>query len=660
MSGEILRLADAIHRDKEIDIEVVFEGIEAAYEAAAYREYGEEADVIVQVDRETGAISGMHDGKPIDPEQLGRIAAMSAKQIIFQKIREAERDGQYDKLKEDLGQVISGTVSRVEGNMVLVTLGKVEALLPRSEQVPGEVFNPGDRIRAYLLDVRKAGQRLKVILSRAHPDFVREMFEREVPEVEDRIVEIRAIAREAGYRTKVAVSSIDSKVDCVGACVGVRGSRIKNVLDELGGEKIDIIRYNESLQVMIPNALQPALIEEVQVYPRIGRGIVLVQDDQLSLAIGKRGQNVRLASKLCGLDIEIMTFDELTAAIDGAEEAFSEIPGIDEGTVDSLIEDGIFSFDDLSVMEVETVMELTGGDRSRAMDIIDYAERMSEEAAGATTSRSSVVIKPLAVPPPVFDDGFRDAAPAANPLAAMEAADAAAGNAAPAGDEPVPTLDELFPQDGPQLPPEMREEFSQAKSAAAAAETSDADADADAPDEQDADADSSEEERADADDGQDESHDERMAAQAAQPSENFDSQADPLEPAGITDQTVELDADVSLVEDVDVDKEGDGPIESTSDAALAPSERPSGGEVIEMARESDEAAAEVDANAPGSPPLGAVKTASVEEVAQTIQQTSTVDDDSVADAGTDSRTDSPEMEPVESAPPADERKESGA
>src|SRR5690606_7417269 len=166
-----------------------------------------------------------------------------------------------------------------------------------------------------LSEVRKSGQRIKIILSRTHPDFVRRLFEQEIPEIAEHIIEIRAIAREAGYRTKVAVSSIDSKVDCVGACVGVRGSRIKNILDELGGERIDIIRYNESLQVMIPNALAPAQIEEVQIYPRIGRAIVLVREDQLSLAIGKRGQNVRLASKLVGIDIEIMTFDELTEEI---------------------------------------------------------------------------------------------------------------------------------------------------------------------------------------------------------------------------------------------------------------------------------------------------------------------------------------------------------
>ena len=175
--------------------------------------------------------------------------------------------------------------------------------------------NVGERVKAVVLDVRKVGQRVKIILSRTHPDFVRRLFENEIPEIADRTIEIKALAREAGYRAKIAVSSIDLKVDCVGACVGVRGSRIKNIVDELGGERIDIVRWNDSLQVMIPNALQPAQIEEVFLYPRLGRAIVLVKEDQLSLAIGRRGQNVRLASKLCGWDIEIMTREELNESL---------------------------------------------------------------------------------------------------------------------------------------------------------------------------------------------------------------------------------------------------------------------------------------------------------------------------------------------------------
>ena len=191
-------------------------------------------------------------------------------------------------------------------------------MLPRSEQIPGESHHPGERVRAVILDVRKVGQRVKIILSRTHPDFVRRLFELEIPEIADQIISIRALAREAGYRSKVAVTSIDAKVDAVGACVGVRGTRIKNIVDELGGERIDIVRWNESLQVLIPNALQPAEIDEVMLCQLLGRAIVLVREDQLSLAIGRRGQNVRLASKLVGWDIEIMTSEELDELIEKA------------------------------------------------------------------------------------------------------------------------------------------------------------------------------------------------------------------------------------------------------------------------------------------------------------------------------------------------------
>lgn len=391
MNAELLRIVDSIHRDKNIDAEIVFSGIESALLTAAKKHFGEEEDIQVQIDRTNGDITATRDGAPIDAETLGRISAQSAKQIMIQKIREAERDSLYEEFSHEKGMVVTGVVQRQEGGATLVNIGKTEALLPRSEQMPGESYHPGERVRAVILDVRKSGQRVKIILSRSHPDFVRRLFEQEIPEIAEHIIEIRAIAREAGYRTKVAVSSIDTKVDCVGACVGVRGSRIKNILDELGGERIDIIRYNESLQVMIPNALAPAQIEEVQIYPRIGRAIVLVRDDQLSLAIGKRGQNVRLASKLVGIDIEIMTIDELTEAVEKAEENFSELPGATEEVVDGLIEEGIFSYDDLSVMEPETIMEVCAVDEEAALTMIEFAEEAAENAPQETSTRSAMV-----------------------------------------------------------------------------------------------------------------------------------------------------------------------------------------------------------------------------------------------------------------------------
>src|SRR5262249_17083944 len=208
-----------------------------------------------------------------------------------------------------------------------------------------------ERVKAVILEVKRVGQRVRIILSRTHPEFVRRLFENEIPEIQDRTIEIKAVAREAGYRTKVAVSSIDMKVDSVGACVGVRGSRLKNIVDELGGERIDIVRWNDSLQVLIPNALQPAAIEEVFLYARLGRAIVLVQEDQLSLAIGRRGQNVRLASKLVGWDIEIMTLDELNQSIDRAVNWFRQIPGVSDEQVEAFIEEGFLSYDDLTFLE---------------------------------------------------------------------------------------------------------------------------------------------------------------------------------------------------------------------------------------------------------------------------------------------------------------------
>jgi N utilization substance protein A len=248
-----------------------------------------------------------------------------------------------------------------------------------------------------ILDVRKVGHRVKIILSRNHPDFVRRLFETEIPEIEDQTISIKAVAREAGHRTKVAVSSIDMKVDCVGACVGVRGSRIKNIIDELGGERIDIVRWNDSLQVLIPNALQPAQIEEVFLYARLGRAIVLVKEDQLSLAIGRRGQNVRLASKLVGWDIEIMTHDELNTGIEKAESWFLSIPGLEPEMVEALIEEGFLSYTDLTFVEAAELAELCGLTEEQAEDIIAFAEEESEkQEEEARTAKPEAPVAPSA------------------------------------------------------------------------------------------------------------------------------------------------------------------------------------------------------------------------------------------------------------------------
>jgi N utilization substance protein A len=379
MSVDLVRIVDSIHRDKNISKDILFDGIQSALTTAARKHYPDASEIEVRIDPDSGAIDATKDGIKMDPAELGRIAAQTAKQVIIQKIREAERDSLFDEFEDQRGDLVTGTVQRFEGGAVIVNLGKTDAILPRSEQIPGESYHPNERIRAIILDVRKVGQRVKIILSRTHSDFVRRLFELEIPEIADQIIAIRALAREAGYRSKVAVTSIDTKVDAVGACVGVRGTRIKNIVDELGGERIDIVRWNESLQVLIPNALQPAEIDEVMLCHLLGRAIVLVRDDQLSLAIGRRGQNVRLASKLVGWDIEIMTAEELDEVIEKAVKAFEKIEVVDTELAERLVEQGILSYDDLSVMEIsDLVNTIEGLTEEQAIEIVAKAEVLAE------------------------------------------------------------------------------------------------------------------------------------------------------------------------------------------------------------------------------------------------------------------------------------------
>ncbi len=395
-ASEVLRIVDAIHRDKSIDKEIVFEGIEQAILTALRKYYGEEDELSVVIDRNSGEPTVTHNGEDLDPDILGRIAAQTAKQVMIQKIREAERDSLYDEFIEQKSQLLTGTITRLEYGVATVNIGKAEAILPRSEQIPGESHRVNERIRAVILDIKKAGSRIKIVLSRVHPDFVRRLFEIEIPEIAENIIEVRSLAREAGYRTKVAVSCYDNSIDAVGACVGVRGARIRNIVDELSGERIDIVRWNDSLQVLIPNALQPAEVEDVILCPMLGRVIVLVRDDQLSLAIGKKGQNVRLASKLVGWDIEVMTRDELDEQLERSVGAFSQVPNISEDLAESLVSQGFFSFDDLSVIEPEHLIELSGLSAEQCDEIIEYADveslRLEEEEkiakAAARTARA--------------------------------------------------------------------------------------------------------------------------------------------------------------------------------------------------------------------------------------------------------------------------------
>src|SRR5262245_1275984 len=380
-SIEVLRIVDAIHRDKNIDKEIVFEGIEQAILSAAKKHYGEERDVVAVIDRVSGTSSVKLEGQEIPQEEmdlLGRIAAQTAKQVLIQKVREAERDALYDEFNAQRHDLVNGTVTRIDHGVAIVNLGKVESLLPKSEQIPGEQHKVGERIRCIVLEVRKSGTRIKVILSRTHPELVRRLFEVEIPEVAERVIVVRSLAREAGYRSKVAVSCSDNSVDAVGACVGVRGSRIKTIVEELGGERIDIVRWNDNLQVLIPNALQPAETEDVILCPMLGRVIVLVREDQLSLAIGKRGQNVRLGSKLVGWDIEVMTREELNDQLDKSIAAFSSVPGAPPQMAENLVEQGFLSFDDLSVIEPDQLAELSGLTLDECAPIIEFAEKEAE------------------------------------------------------------------------------------------------------------------------------------------------------------------------------------------------------------------------------------------------------------------------------------------
>jgi len=382
--SEVLRIVDAIHRDKKIDKEIVFQAIESALVSASRKYHSEDAEVVINIDRKDGAISGHIDGVPMDPEEtVGRIGAQTAKQVIIQKIREAERDALHEEYDELIGQMVNGVVHRSEGGATIVTLDNVESILPRSEQIPGESFHANDRVRAVVYEVRKQGSRVKVVLSRTNKKFVERLFEQEIPEITENVIEIRNISREPGYRSKVAVDSSDQRVDCVGACVGVRGNRIKNIVDELAGERIDIVRWSENPQELITNALQPAEVEEVILCQMMGRAIVLVREDQLSLAIGRRGQNVRLASKLCGWDIEIMLREELEEQIERAVTGFSSIEGITDDVAEQLVGEGFLSYDDLSVIETDAMMEMGEFTEDQVEQIRDMAEQKAEEAEKA-------------------------------------------------------------------------------------------------------------------------------------------------------------------------------------------------------------------------------------------------------------------------------------
>ncbi len=420
MSGDLLAILESIEREKGIDREILIQAVEAALLSAARKTVGdEEADVSVQIDRTNGRIKIVSAGVELPSGDFGRIAAQTAKQVIIQKIREAERDVIYNEFQGKVGDIVNGTVHRFERGGIVVDLGRAEALLPKQERVPQEEYRQGERVQAYVVSVQKTAKGPEILLSRVHPGLVKGLFEMEVPEIFEGIVEIRSISREAGDRSKIAVWSKDSKVDCVGACVGMRGTRVKNIVRELHGEKIDIVRFNDDTREYIAAALSPAKIHDIQLDKEHQRALVIVDDDQLSLAIGRKGQNVRLASKLTGWHIDIQSRSQLALQ---QLPAVSTLPGVGPAMEVNLAEAGFKTMGAVAQATVEALMQVKGIGEKTAEKLIAAAKQVLEEhkitltkptpqeilgggaeapaAAGPTTQEAEQVPPPPAEPDP--------------------------------------------------------------------------------------------------------------------------------------------------------------------------------------------------------------------------------------------------------------------
>jgi len=417
---ELLQIADAVAREKVIDRQIVVAAMEDAIAKAARSRYGAETDVHAEIHPKTGELRlsrhllvveqvendateisladarrrnpaaevGDAIAETLPPFDFGRIAAQSAKQVIVQKVRDAERDRQYDEYKDRIGEIINGLVKRVEyGNVVVDLSGRGEAIVRRDELIPRETFRPGDRIRAYLFDVRREARGPQIFLSRTHPQFMAKLFGQEVPEIYDSIVEVKAVARDPGSRAKIAVTSNDSSIDPVGACVGMRGSRVQAVVGELGGEKIDIIPWSYDRATFIVNALQPAEVVKVVLDEEAERIEVVVPDEQLSLAIGRRGQNVRLASQLTGWDIDILTEAEESERRQKEfverTEIFMNALDVDETVGQLLAAEGFRSVEELALVEPAELASIEGFDEETGAEIQrraqDYLDRIEAE-----------------------------------------------------------------------------------------------------------------------------------------------------------------------------------------------------------------------------------------------------------------------------------------
>jgi N utilization substance protein A len=416
MNGDLIAGIEYLEREKGIEKEVLLNAIENAILSASKKSIGPARDVRVVIDRKSGDIKAfaqvtvvervrtVHEEislnkarelKPtaqlgeileveVTPKDFGRIAAQTAKQAMMQKIRQAEKDKLLDEYKDRVGDIVNGTVRRFERSDVFVDLGRAEALLPQKERVPTEEYQPGDRIRSFLLEIQTTPHGPEIILSRSHPGFVKRLFELEVSEIADKTVEIKCIAREAGYRTKIAVISRDEKVDPVGACVGMRGMRVKNIVRELNGEKIDIIRWDKDMKMFVGNALSPAKLKNIQVFPDQQRVIVTVDEDQLSLAIGKKGQNVRLTNKLTGWKIDIEKSASSEVGIDEkikhAVEGLMGLPGMTPELASKLVHHGFTSIEGIVAAEATDLMEVEGVTEDSAKQIREAAAAAHEKA----------------------------------------------------------------------------------------------------------------------------------------------------------------------------------------------------------------------------------------------------------------------------------------
>jgi transcription termination/antitermination protein NusA len=412
---ELLQIADAVAREKSIDRSIVITAMEDAIAKAARSRYGAETEVRAEIEPKTGDLKltrhmlvvdavenpsnqitldearrhhpaaqvGDTIADPLPPLEYGRIAAQSAKQVIVQKVREAERDRQYAEYKDRIGDIVNGIVKRVEYGNVVLDLGRGEAIIRRDELLPREVFRNGDRVRAYIYDVRREPRGPQIFLSRTHPQFTSKLFAQEVPEIYDGIVEIKAVARDPGSRAKIAVISRDSSVDPVGACVGMRGSRVQAVVNELQGEKIDIIPWSQDIATFVVNALAPAEVSKVVLDEDSQRIEVVVPDQQLSLAIGRRGQNVRLASQLTGWDIDILTEQEESerrqAEFEARTKVFVEALNLDEVVGQLLASEGFSSVEELAQVDQKDLAQIEGFDEDTARELQERAQQYIEQ-----------------------------------------------------------------------------------------------------------------------------------------------------------------------------------------------------------------------------------------------------------------------------------------